>query len=288
MRTRKQCRLPVVILLLATGAPGLMAQSEESTEPTRIPVGSDLVDGSFIQPYKNRWLIFEVDSDGARTDGGSWTDELTLIEHLGKPALHRKQVVYDSKGTVVNTSEHTAYLQTLVPIRAHYSSPAGKGSVAVDGTHVKATFNQTSGPPIQIDAKLEMAGFDWNIFGTLLLAFPLEVGFHGAFPSFSLDPFNQTATIQWHEYEVTENKTIQLSDGSSFSTRVVEVAPNFRFFLSKESPYIIQLIMTTGAGSCRIWEMAPSDAARGVFSLADGGCDGTSQRQGDGVGRSLP
>jgi hypothetical protein len=78
------CVLSLSTLLAAfTGA--------QTTDTVKVKVGDPVVHGVSIKPYKNQWKVTLATPTGQTVDGGTWTDEVQLIDFNGHQALKRIQ-----------------------------------------------------------------------------------------------------------------------------------------------------------------------------------------------------
>ncbi|MCZ6834621.1 MAG: hypothetical protein O7G85_02500 [Planctomycetota bacterium] len=243
-------------------------ETQSQTEILKVQVGDGVVDGSFIVPYTNVWQMFQFDADGERTPTNTWTDKVELIEEDGRKLIKRTQIVLDDQGETVQTMLDWVDHKTLAPVKTEKSmTNGGTLQVVFDGLHIQGFMQQSpQGPKMKIDSTTEIPTYNWGIYGTLLVGFPLELGYEAEFPTGSLAPGESGAdgtprmdvTLSWLKLKVIGEESISAGKKGQMDAWIVEVDQgpmNFRFWLSKEAPYIIKLVMTQPGGGGYIWEM---------------------------------
>jgi hypothetical protein len=229
--------------------------------PVTVLPGDPAVDGSFIQPYLNKWKLVGRGSDGSVVEMGTWTDSARIDTLDGREVILRRQTWIHDRGAegYYNVVDH----RTLAPILSQYTNAGGlyrRLEFSRDGKSVLYQHNpmpvgegvspgrgfRMSDPMEQGEIKLDRPYFDFNtgMFGLLIAGFPLKPGYSARFPVFrSYDPKAQPA---WVDFEVKGKETVPAGPGKSVEAwLVVANSPDteevMTFDLVKEPPYIIRL-----------------------------------------------
>ncbi len=255
---RAKCLLPWAALSLL--ALSVSAAAAEAPAPVAVKVGDPAVDASFIKPYKNAWKITQFTPAGQSVDGGTWTDEVQIVDDHGRPAIKRIQVKKGLKNgyTSINLADH----KTLAPISTELTENTGyHAKIEFDGRHVKADHKGTfPGDPTPTQGKTEvdlpMPAFDFQggIFGLLLASFPLREGYTAKFPSYVDDGDK----IEWQSFTVLGREKVPAGPGKEVETwKVRALLGGFTldFFVSKEAPYIIRLEQVGPRGGRSVFAM---------------------------------
>ena len=250
------------LLLAAASAP--MAQDSRPDAP-RVQVGDGTVDGSFIVAYTNKWRMEDISANGEHTPSGTWTDKMELIKEDGKARLKRTQTVYSTEGEQQRVMTDVLDHASLAPVRTEQRfGAAARMAIDFDGRHITGSVKQGESDPMTFDVETDVEGFNWGIYGTLIVAFPLDLGYRASFPALTMGPGGPAAgpVLKWLELEVMGREAIAAGAMGEVETWTVDVAQGpvtFRFWLSKNAPYIIMLKATMPDGSAKIWEMAGED-----------------------------
>jgi len=237
-RSETALRYPLLLAMLTV----LPLSAAQESGPVVIKVGEPTLDGSFIQPVKNRLKITQITSKGAVLDNwGSWTDDIQLIDWNGRSALKRTQVVTTPDN--VETTVCVVDRKTLAPIwsdlkdnRRHVRYDFADGSVRVQRSTVAA-----GGETKESQVKLDMPVFDFfgGEYTLLFAALPLQQGYTGRFPTLNKDD----DSIRWIDFRVRGQEVVDAGPGRKMEAWVVEsTIKSFRltFYVSKQAPYMIR------------------------------------------------
>lgn len=246
-------------LLLAAATTPVIQESRP--DALRVQVGDGTVDGSFITAYKNKWRMNSFSPDGKQSLVGTWTDKMELIKEDGKSRLKRTQTVYSPTGEEQRVMTDVLDHASLAPVRTKQRFGASTiMAVDFDGRHITGSFKQGESDPATFDVETEVVGYNWGIYGTLLVGFPLDYGYRASFPALMLGSGGPAAgpVLNWLELEVAGRESVAAGAMGEVETWMVDVTQDpvtFRFWLSKQAPYIIKLRMTQPNGSGMIWTM---------------------------------
>jgi hypothetical protein len=260
MRAQTPLRRAAPVLMLLLARPGA-AQPPQPAQPTIVKVGDPAVDGSFIKPYKNAWKITRLMPDGKSLDGGTWTDEMTVVEDHGRSLLKRLQIEKLPRGTF--TTLNLVDQRTLAPILSDETDDRGYHVRLefVDPTHVKAEHvggpgAKPGGPVKKEDLTLAMPAFDFlgGMYGMLLVGFPLHEGYSARLPIF----LDQGDKVDWLTFTVGAKESVPAGPGKRVDAwRVTTENGGYKmlFHLTKEAPYVIRLEQTGPRGGRSVFEM---------------------------------
>jgi hypothetical protein len=208
---------PVVAAFLA--APRVRAAIEP---PIRLEAGDLSVDGSFLQPYENRWTFSIQKKGGSPVEAGVWTDRVEPTTVGSRRALKRTQVASYKSGiqlTFVNVFDP----KTMESFSADYSRSDTGETRHLDYRGKEIGFRRTPGigdaPPQRYVATVDQRVLDFHdgLYGVLLDALPLKEGYAASLPAFDTD----RACVDWVEVHVTGRETVEAGPGKSVETWVV-------------------------------------------------------------------
>jgi hypothetical protein len=227
-------------------------------EPTSVGVGDGVVDGGFIQPYKNKWKLIGTAPDGSVKEMGTWSDDAQVVDVDGRKVIKRRQSW--NYGTGIETYINFVEQKTLTPIMSQYVNAAGlyyRFEYARDGKTVRYQRSpmpkDDSAKPFSISAPMEQGEivadspvyeFNAGMFGLLIAGFPLHEGYAARFPVFNIaEPGKAPA---WIDFRVEGKEKVAAGPGKQVEAwLVVAHSPAtdevMRFDLIKEAPYIIRL-----------------------------------------------
>jgi hypothetical protein len=238
-------------------------------EPLVVRAGDAAVDGSFLAPYENRWRISVTLPDGRRFEAGTWTDRLEVVAVAGgRPALRRTQreserVIDELRPgfaaqigadhldvTRVNVFD----AKTLAPFETELATNVRRASHArFDGPRIAIDKTIGDAPPIHVDERLDAAPFDYfgGMFGLLVAGLPLRDGLTAKLAAFRPQQGDAHGHLQWVEARVVGRARIAAGPLGEREAWVVDVPGDergsFRFWLSKEAPYVLRLVDTASA-----------------------------------------
>ncbi|PST82546.1 hypothetical protein C7T94_07695 [Pedobacter yulinensis] len=200
-------------------------------EPLLIKPGSGVLDGTRIPAYQNTWSMTAAWPDGRVTPRGMWYDEVSINSQGDIEILKREQRILYSNGQETlqvetvnrNTMQHLS-LQIgnrgeALHTDLHYESNwvRGKKMYVIGGG---APLERLSG---NFSIELEEPFFDWHLWGLLVAACPLELGFSGRFlahESYSYLP----GDFRWVTLRVAGTETIDCGSWGEQVCFVVSVA----------------------------------------------------------------
>jgi hypothetical protein len=236
-----------------------VAASVDQTRPIAVEVGDGTLDGSFLVPYNNAWFYSVKFADGRVVPEGIWSDHLQWTTINGKQEMLRVQGTSFISG-VSDVILNVFNPKTLAPIKseAHH----------IDGTIFRRTFDgrrvasvtlaNAKDSKIPDAAELPQPVYDFNggMYGILLASLPLKEGLKGTLPAIG----DQDAKVSREPFEVLRQETVSAGARGSVKAWVVDSARpgnyTMRFWLTKNPPYIIRLVMTDDAhGRVMTWEM---------------------------------
>jgi hypothetical protein len=246
--------IPATVALAALFLPGT-----STAELRTLRLGDPEVDGSFIQPYTNRWKLVGKGADGSVIEMGVWIDKVGLDEIAGRKVIRRRQIWIHDKGA--EGYYNVVDAKTLAPVLSQYTNAAGfYYRVEYDAADTTARYQRSPQPgnepgPLKLDPAVPMRQgeirtaapyFDFNsgMFGLLVAGFPLTEGYAARFPVFrSFDPAEEPA---WIDYRVERRETVPAGPGKTVEAwRVVVHSPatdeTMIFDLTRDPPYIIRL-----------------------------------------------
>jgi len=236
-----------MLALIFAGSNQLFAQ-----DTITVKSESNIIDGSFIQPYTNKWQVSTIDKNKKRSVVRIWTDYAQVLELDGVDYLHRVQDLYSPNMELQETWINIVSKKNLLPRR--FTSQNALGGLLninfdLDKVVIQSNANQQSYEPKIVN--LPEVVYDWNLYGMLLIGLPFEEGEIYRIPywSQSLESVDYvTATIYGREI-------IKTLSGKSISTRKVNTNKGLTFWLTKEKPYVIQLELQKPDDSVLLWEM---------------------------------
>lgn len=231
----------------------LFSVNSYAQKVTYTKVGSSLIDGSFIEPYTNKWKVVIESQDGNTQNALIWTDYAQLMDIDGTMYLHRVQDLYAPGYRLVDSWINMVEHKTLKPWQFQAVNPSG--SVAflefLDKSIVSNT-NRNQSREIEMDTlDISTPVFDWNLYGILLAGLPFEIGTSYELPVW-LPGANQVGTV----IATMESKEeITTLSAQKIETVKVSTDKGLTFWLSKKAPYVIQLQLNQPNGALRMWYM---------------------------------
>jgi hypothetical protein len=252
MRTHARALAAIAALLLAVSS-----HCEPTTKIVR--VGDAAVDGTFIQPFTNKWKLVGKGADGSVVEMGVWLDRAALDEIDGRKVIKRQQLWLHDQGAEGYLNIFDA--KTMAPIVSQYVNAGGlyrRIEFNPAGTTVRYQMSPSPDPHAdqpRIPASAKMVAgeiktaepwFDFNtgMFGLLIAAFPLKQGYSARFPVFK--SYAPAAEPDWVDFEVTGKESVPAGPGKSVEAwRVVVHSPATQetmiIHMTREAPYIIRL-----------------------------------------------
>jgi hypothetical protein len=244
---------------VAVNADAAWAESGTGQLATTVHVGDGTLNGSFLKPYNNAWIYIAKGADGTVHPQGIWTDQMRWTVVDGKRVMSRVQgttFVNGAANTIVNLFDPL----TLAPIKSE--THGVDGSIfrrTFDGAHI--TSVALAAPADKKEptaAELPQAVYDFNggMYGILLASLPLRKGLKGTLPAIA----DRDARLTAEPFEVLGRETVHAGSRGNLTAWVVESTHpgeyTMRFWLSKNAPYIIRLVMDDKAHSRVLsWDM---------------------------------
>lgn len=232
--------------VLSVPLTGAFAQSA----PITVHMGDGTIDGSFLEPYNNAWFYSVKFDDGREVPEGIWSDHMQWTTVDGKRAMLRVQgttFLNGSSNGIVNVFDP----KTLAPIKSE--------THGIDGTIMRRTFDGVRVATVSLESAKDTKApdtkalaepvYDFNggMYGILLASLPLKVGLKGALPAVA----DKDAKLTSEPFEVVGQEEVQAGSHGQVKAWVVDsVHPGeytMRFWLTKQAPYIIRLVMTDQA-----------------------------------------
>lgn len=235
---------------LALAAAVLAGTASHAAPPSERPiaVGDGTISGARLKPYTNAWMFSAV-NDGKRRDMGIWSDVLRFRDVDGRHLLERVQgMTYANGMSSVNINRFDPV--TLAPVYSELRAP--NGSVmkrTFSGKHVETHFTKAPGAPEEVrQADLPTSVYDFNggMYGTLIAAQPLRIGYSGQIPA--IGEFDDHFAMV--PFKVVRRETITAGFKGRVPAWVVEVGGEnpMTFWISDDAPYILRLVFTSPKG----------------------------------------
>jgi len=102
----------LILVFILAGSNLISAQDTLYVNPK-----SNLIDGSFIQPYTNKWQVSVVDENGNKSTVRIWTDYAQILEIESEDYLHRVQDLYSPNMELQETWINVVVKENLLPRR---------------------------------------------------------------------------------------------------------------------------------------------------------------------------
>lgn len=216
--------------------------------------GSELVDGTIIKPYTNKWKLHIETAEGEIVPQGVWTDYGQIIELEKKKYFHRVQDLYDAEMNLLDTWINLVELETLIPVRFSTINPQGGFSnYEFERNNIKGKTNlRLEEQGIEtINASLKKDVFDWKMYGMLLVGLPLKSGLIAKLPFYD----SNANVLDWLIIHVKEQELITTLNNEKVKTWKIETNQRLVFWISEKAPYVIKLELTLQNNSTLVWEV---------------------------------
>jgi hypothetical protein len=232
----------VLVLLWSTGS--------IAGAPTQklIAVGDGTLQGSKLKPYSNPWM-FSFVKDGVRRDQGIWSDVLRYRDVDGRHLLERVQgMTYPNGLSSVTINRFDPV--TVAPVYSEQHTPDGKVvKRTFAGKHIELHLTKAPGEAEEItttDLPTPVFDFNGGMYGTLIAAQPLALGYSGEIPAVG-EFDNNPVAIPFH---VVRRETIDAGFKGRVRAWVVDVSGEspMTFWISDDPPYILRLELPMSGG----------------------------------------
>jgi len=214
-----------------------------------IAVGDGTISGARLKPYSNAWM-FSFVKDGKRKDQGIWSDVLRYREFGGKRVLERVQGMTYSNGLSSVTINRFDPV-TLAPVYSEQHTPDGKlVKRTFAGAHVELRLTASPGAAETVrktDLPLPVYDFNGGMYGALIAAQPLRIGYSASIPA--VGEFDNDLTSV--PFRVVRRETIRAGFKGRMNAWVVEVGGStpMTFWISNDPPYILRLTLPMSGGT---------------------------------------
>ena len=241
----------LILLLFIISA--LFPITSYSQKAIHVQSGSELMDGSFIEAYTNKWKVVVENADGSSQDALIWTDYAQLMNIDGKKYLHRVQDLYSPSYNLVDSWINMVEHETLKPWQFQAVNPEGSVSfLEFFEKSIVSNSNRNQNTDMKIDTvDISNSLFDWNLYGMLLVGLPFEIG--SAYELFVWLPgANQEGTVK---ATMESKEIISTLSNEKIETVKISTDKGLTFWLTKKAPYVIQLQLDQQNGARRMWYM---------------------------------
>ena len=174
---------------------------------------------------------------------GIQTETLTTGRLDGRPTLLDIQVFETPRGKTVDSSwvDH----RTLQPIRFQSNNAARAITLDFKVNRVQGRTVPDSGASSQVDHRLPVQPFEWNILGMAVGALPLRAGYCAQLPVYN-DRFGK---VSWYTVEVVRDTTIaRKTRGPEPVWEVVATgetpAPMARYWVSRHHRMVSRVLVS--------------------------------------------
>jgi hypothetical protein len=133
---------------------------------------------------------------------GTQTETITSSRFNGRPALLNILVFDTPRGKTVDSS--WVDQRTIRPLRFQSDNAARSITIDFEDGRVRGRTVPDTGARTEIDQRLDVQPFEWNILGLAIGALPLRVGYCAQLPVYS-DRFGR---VNWYKVEVVRDTTI--------------------------------------------------------------------------------
>jgi hypothetical protein len=232
----------------------ITAFSKAQNDTIVVNYGDKLIDASFFENYTNEWKMSFFDKDNKLTKVQRWTDFGNIYKKNSQVYFHRIQEIYNDKDSLLTLYLNTAKIPSLKPVQNATFSTNGTFNYSefkAEKVKIKGILN-----PKKLDLKqalktLKISVYDWTLYGTLLASLDLKVGNVYTLPVFSMQNKNNYSSLI---VSVLKEDTIETLSHKTFKTYKIDTNNGLVFWVTKQKPYVIQLIYTLPNGLIK-WEM---------------------------------
>jgi len=242
----------LLILLPSALAIGAAPAPTPALRQPTLAVGDGAISGRRLTPYANAWMFSVRRPDGQQIDQGIWTDVLRRREMGGRSLWERVQGMTYNNGLMSSTINRFDP-DTLAPVTAEQHTPDGRVvRRSFAGRHVSSRITPSPGAPEQVhEADMPVPVYDFNggMYGMLLAAQPLRLGYRGVLPAIA----EFTDDYDTVPFRVVGRERVRAGYLGPTDTWVVAVGEPtaMTFWISERAPYIIRLILPMSGSEAR-------------------------------------
>ena len=245
----------LMLVFLAAAATSASPPPAAIESQANIEVGDGTVSGTRLSPYANAWMFSLHLPGGQVRDRGIWSDVVRWREQDGRRLLERVQGMTYANGmssVTINRFDPA----TLAPVYSEQHTPAGRViKRRFEGTHVETRDIRSPGAPEsvrQFDTPVPVYDFNGGMYGLLLAAQPLRIGYAGKLPA--IGEFDDTYDTV--PFKVVRREKIGAGAKGEIDAWVVDVgAPTtMTFWIAERPPYIIRLKTPEPQGDA-VWDL---------------------------------
>jgi hypothetical protein len=177
------------------------------------------------------------------TPFGSQTETLTSGRLGGRPTLLNIQIFDTPRGKTVDSSWVDD--QTLQPLRLQSTNAAREVTLDFTRNRVRGRTVPDSGASTQVEHRLPVQPFEWNVLGMAIGALPLRAGYCVELPVYS-DRFSK---VKWYTVEVLRDTTIpRKTRGPESVWEVIAKgeapAPTARYWVSRHHRMVSRVLVS--------------------------------------------
>ena len=218
-----------------------------AADPPAVTPGNGVVDGSFLVPYRNAWLLTQTSASGEESLLGKWTDELRFDPEKGSQVMTRVQRFPTPMGYLTLTNKF--HRNDLIPLTREIRNDEGGVLQMLEFTG-KALQAKVPGQAEAMDIDLGRPVYDWFLYGMLLAGFPLAEGYTAQFPV-----VGQNLKMAMRRMEVLGRETVEGPANKPYPCWKVRSDDGLTFWISKQAPYILRVHSKRPDGSQRHWAL---------------------------------
>lgn len=249
----------LVAALLLTLAPATVDPPRVQSDLPKVQVGSSLVNGSRLRPYKNEWRMKLIKHDGSvLEDAGTWHDELKTCTVKRRSCWQRSQrAEFKKKDGEIAATTYNANVfdrQTFAPISRLYEKHIfGKSdsslSIQFNNKTIKITSIENGETKTSQCPASKAFDFYGGVYAVLWAAFPLKEGFAASLESYSEDGHPEKTS--WVTFYVRGRSRIEAGPGRMADVWLVTSDTTIgllKYWISEEPPYVIKMdyVQTSG------------------------------------------
>jgi len=227
---------------------GIVAAAQAEQSQRLIAVGDGSISGTKLRPYSNAWM-FSFVKDGKKRDQGIWSDVLRYREVDGKRLFERVQgMTYPNGLSSVTINRFDP--ATLAPVYSELHTPDGKiVKRKFVASHIETHLTPAAGAQEQVtqaDLPTQVYDFNGGMYGTLIAAQRLRIGYSGQIPA--VGEFDDHYALV--PFKVLRRETIPAGFKGRVPAWVVDVQGEnpMTFWISDNPPYILRLTLPMNGG----------------------------------------